>query len=136
MQLRVHVRRQEHVQWSSCQTMKFRGTFCPLNRGTLLYDQIPISESSSMFFGFKFEKSYYKYNSLPYGWRCSAFVTQALNNQICMWMRSKGHLIFIFIIISAKYREKQKILNLFQLTFSSSPSVSTILNPLVKDYFA
>ena len=107
--------------------------------GKSMYDQVPISESSSMFFGFKFENSYYKYKSLPYGWRCSAFVTQALNNQICMWMRSKGHLIFIFIIISAKYTKNNKkifSLNLFKSTFSSSLSVSTILNPLIKHYFA
>ena len=54
------------------------------------YDHVPLHENSSNYFGFQFAGWVFSSNTLPFGWKTSAYVYQKIGMAVTSYLRKKG----------------------------------------------
>ena len=61
------------------------------------YDHVLVSENSKTFFGFEWNEIYYVCNTIPFGWKNSAFVYHSLSRFVAAYLRGLGinNLVYI-----------------------------------------
>ena len=61
------------------------------------YDHVKLSPNSSTYFGIQFGGWFLQYNTLPFGWKASAFIYQSIGMSVTSYLRNKGILTVQYI---------------------------------------